>query len=176
LISLPYAFDTSAIWRRIVRNVLIGAIAGVLLVVVALASGKVGGAAGLTVALGIAAWIARRASAFPMGAAGVVTDTEVETRPVRVFGYSLSVPVGRFPINQFQRINVVEHVMPLRPGTSGTNTGDVLLVGKPGTPNIQVAFANIDHALEVALELGQLLALDVQRVDAPGSRTVHVSM
>jgi hypothetical protein len=79
-------------------------------------------------------------------------------------------------MNRFQAINVVEHIIMPRTASIGTNTGRVILVGKPGTPNIQFAAAAIDAAWEIGRELGALINLDVKRVDAPGSHTVRVSL
>jgi hypothetical protein len=176
VITLPYDFDTSALWVRIVRFVF--AITAGLLVAIAgaLASGKFGGAIGLALALGILWWIGWRTRGCPLGAAGTLTPTDVEVRPVKVLWYSLTVPVGRFSIDRFQSIAVVERVRMLQPGGSGTDTGSVQLVGKPGTPDIEVAFCDIDQAMEIAQELANLLRLEYGRLDAPGSRAIRLTV
>ena len=176
MIALPYEFDSSALWRRIVKIVF--TLAGLLLLatVACLASGRFGGATGLAIAFAILCLIVRRVRDFPMGAAGRLNATDVETREVKVLWYSLPVPVGRFSIDRFQSIAVVEHVVMPRATGSGTNTGRVLLVGKAGTPDIAVAFTDIDQAIEIARELGNVLGLKWQRLDAPGSRTIRVTL
>jgi len=176
VIVLPYAFDTTAVWQRIVKIVL--TIGGVLLlsVVGGLATGKFGGAIGLAIAAAILFWLVRRVRGFPMGAAGTLTETGIATRPVRVWWYSLPVPVGQYPIDRFESIRVVERVIMPQPGNSGRNTGSVQLVGKGGTPDIEVAFQDIDSAIVIAQDLGTLLHLPVARVDAPGTRTARVTL
>jgi hypothetical protein len=173
---LSWALQKAAVWQRIVKNVLRAAGVLVLLIVVAVATGKVAGAIALTFVLAIVGYLANRVRGFPIGAIGRLTATEVETYPVHVFRLPLAVPVGRFPMNRFQAINVVEHIIMPRTASIGTNTGRVILVGKPGTPNIQFAAAAIDAAWEIGRELGALINLDVKRVDAPGSHTVRVSL
>jgi hypothetical protein len=64
----------------------------------------------------------------------------------------------------------------LQPGGSGTDTGSVQLVGKPGTPDIEVAFCDIDQAMEIAQELANLLRLEYGRLDAPGSRAIRLTV
>src|SRR5262249_5384005 len=110
MITLPYAFDTTTTWQRIVK--IMFAVAGVLLLAIigGLLSGKFGGAVGLSIAIAILWVVVRRVRGFPMGAAGTLTQSEVETCPVRVLWYSLPVPVGRFSIDRFDSIGVIEYV------------------------------------------------------------------
>jgi hypothetical protein len=175
VITLPYRFDTSERWQRLVK--MLFAFQGFLMLALAggIASGKFGGTIGIALALGILAWIARRVRNFPMGAAGILTSTDVETRQVKVLWYSLPMPVGKFLLDHFHSIAVVEHVYVSQSGGGARNTGSVRLVGKAGTPDIEVAFDAIDKAIEVARELANLLPLEYHRVDAPESHTVRVT-
>jgi hypothetical protein len=176
VIALPYTFDTTAVWQRIVKFAFAGAGALLLLAVGGLASGKFGAGAGLGVMLIILLWMFSRVRRFPMGATGTLTERQVETHPVRVLWYSLPVPVGVFSIDRFTTVGIVEHVVIPRTGGNVTNTGSVQLLGKMGTPNIEIAVGDIDSALAFASTLGGLLHMPVQRMDAPESRTVRVTI
>ena len=176
MITLPYPFDTTLIWKRIVKIAF--AIAGVLLfcVVSALLSGKFGGAFGLALATTIFFSLARRVRAFPMGAVGTLTETRVETQPVRILWYSLPVPVGTFSIDRFDAVGVVERLFFPKSGGGATTNGSVQLIGKDGTPDIEVAFRDIDSANVIARELSDLLRLPIKRVDPPGTRSIRVTL
>lgn len=171
MMTLPLEFDTTREWRPIVKAVLWFVGAAVVLIAGALAAGKYGGAAGLALALLIVWWIARRvAGGFPLGAAGTLTADAVETRAVRVLWYRLPVPVGRFPVDSFASVSVVEYVILPTYTSGGRNKGVVTLVGKPGTPDIPVVSATIDEAMSAGHELGSLLGLESRHIDAAGSR------
>lgn len=174
MITLPYDFDTTARWRTIVK--LVFTVVGLVLVAIggALINGELGGASALALCLAILTWLLRRGRTLPMGAAGRLTARAIETRAVKVLWFALRVPAGRFSIDRFQSIAVVEQIVLPRPGGTGTNTGSVRLVGKSGTPDIEVAYGVIGEALDVARELAGLLGLEWRRQDAPGSRAIHV--
>lgn len=174
VITLPYDFDTTARWRTIVK--LVFTVVGLVLVAIggALINGELGGASALALCLAILTWLLRRGRTLPMGAAGRLTARAIETRAVKVLWFALRVPAGRFSIDRFQSIAVVEQIVLPRPGGTGTNTGSVRLVGKSGTPDIEVAYGVIGEALDVARELAGLLGLEWRRQDAPGSRAIHV--
>ena len=173
---MPFEFDTTVTWRRIIRIVFV--VAGFLLlgILSAVATRKFGAAIGFAIAAAILSWIVRRVGSLPMGAAGTLTAAAVETSPVRVGWYSLPVPVGRFSINRFESIALVERVMMSRPGNSTANTGSVQLVGKSGTPTIEVGFLSIGEAMALAEELGALLLLPVRRRDDLGSTTERIML
>jgi hypothetical protein len=83
---LSWALQKAAVWQRIVKNVLRAAGVLVLLIVVAVATGKVAGAIALTFVLAIVGYLANRVRGFPIGAIGRLTATEVETYPVMSSG------------------------------------------------------------------------------------------
>src|ERR1043166_8664333 len=96
MVSLPYDFDTTQPWQRIVKIVFAGAAVLLASTGLALATSNYAGAAGLGLCLAVGWLVVRRARGFPMGAAGRLTANGVEVRGVRVLWYDLPVPVGHF--------------------------------------------------------------------------------
>lgn len=172
--TLPLEFDTTAVWQGIVRNVQLGLAGLAAMIPLALVFGNVRGAVGLAVILLVAFVLVRRVRGVSMGAVGTLTAKDVTTRPVKVLWYSLPVPAGRFPIDQFQSIAVVEYTP--QPGRVTRFMGSVELAGRPGTPNVRVAYQPIDSAVQFAQELAQLLELPFARVDAPGTRSFRMTV
>ena len=178
MITLPYDFDTASTWQRIVRIAL--AILGglVFLAAAAAALGHWAAAAGIVLCMVFFALVARIARFFPMGAVGQITRAEVVCCPVKVFGRSLRVPVGRFPLAQFRSVTLEQRVIVITPAGARDNEdlGSVCLVGANGTPTIEVARGRISAATIVARELASTLALELREVAAPGTRVTRVQL
>ena len=159
MITLPFAFDTAAPWRTIVkRTVQFMAILGVL-ILAAIVTQRLVAALQLTIIAAVLSFICLRARAIPMGAAGRITEREVIAEPVTVYGIALRVPSGCFPLDAFRGIRVDET---LRGGVAGQRLraiGQVFLAGDGAAPDVEVVSADRDVAYAAAAELSTLLKL-----------------
>ncbi|HEV2671245.1 MAG TPA: hypothetical protein VGU74_09145 [Gemmatimonadales bacterium] len=167
-LKTTFDFDTTAPWRLIVKIALaIAAIYVILVVGLFLKGDFLPGLLLLAFAAAFSA-VLRRARAVSMGAVGRLTPNSVTVHPVRVCGYRLNVPSGEFPLDRFAAVGVVERVivggMWMPQGDSGT----VQLLGKAGTPNIDVMSGAIDAARGFAAELSAALKLELRDVAVPG--------
>src|SRR5438477_10301133 len=88
-----------------------------------------------------------------MGAAGRLTASAVTVHPVRVWGVSLNVPSGEFSLDRFSAVGLAERIVVVRPVSIPRNTGSVQLLGRSGTPNIEIMIDDIDTARGFAEEL-----------------------
>jgi hypothetical protein len=180
MLSLPYDFDTADSWEKIVKIFLI--VSGIYLAMVVGLLLEAQFVAGLIAVLfGLALWRMLRAvpQRIGMGARGRLSATDVTTHPVKVWGYALNVPVGRFPISGFSDIAVVERVVVMRPETASSlygNIGSVRLLGKNGTPDIEIVVATIDAANAFASTVSSALKLPVRALAAPGTTIVRISL
>jgi hypothetical protein len=155
MLSLPYDFDTAASWEKIVKIFLI--ISGIYVAMVIGLLLETHFVAGIvTLLFGVALWRMIRVvpGRIGMGARGRLSATDVTTYAVKVWRYSLNVPVGHFPITGFSEVVVVERVVIMRPETAsslnGNNIGSVRLVGRNGTPDIEILDAGLDAAKSFA--------------------------
>ena len=85
-----------------------------------------------------------------------------------MWGFSLNVPSGEFSLDRFSAVGLAEHIVVDRPVGIPKNSGIVQLVGRPGTPNIEVMIDDIDTARAFAEELGATLNLELHSVAVPG--------
>src|SRR5204862_7180734 len=90
--------------------------------------------------------VLRRSRRVSMGAAGRLSASGVTVHPVRAWGFSLNVPSGEFPIDRFSAVGLAEHIVVVRSASLPRNFGIVQLVGRPGTPNIEIMSDDIDTA------------------------------
>jgi len=166
--NLPLDFDSTVPWQKIVKIGL--AVAGIFAIVVVglfLQGNLLGG--GLLLLFGLAFYaLLRRANRVSMGAKGRLTRDSVTVQPVRVWGLSLNVPSGQFPIDRFSAVGLAEHIVVDRTASIPKNTGIVQLVGRPPTPNIEVMMDDIDTARLFADELCAALNLQLKSVPVPG--------
>ena len=179
MFSLPYEFDTAEPWERIVKTfLLVGGVYVAMVIGLFLEGRSVAGIFALL--FGLAFWlvIRRVPREIGMGARGRLSATEVVTRGVRVWRYALNVPVGRFAIDKFSEVAVVERVVVMRPDTGAPrgNTGSVRLVGRNGTPNVDILLAGIEAANAFARELSAALTLPLRELAAPGTTIVRISL
>jgi len=63
---------------------------------------------------------------------------------------------------------LAERIVVVRSGSLPRNSGIVQLLGRPGTPNIEVMIDDIDTALDFAEVLSPTLNLELQSVAVPG--------
>ncbi|HWH50053.1 MAG TPA: hypothetical protein VN651_00800 [Gemmatimonadaceae bacterium] len=181
MLTLPYDFDTTTSWQQIVK--ITAAIVAALMaaIIAAAAMGSWGAAAGIAVCVAMLGFVVRRAARFPglsFGAVGRLTTDAVETRPVAVYGIPLRVPAGRFAIDRFTGVRVVQRIIVIRPSGSRSNEdiGSVSLVGRTGTPDIEIMFGPIGAAKTMAGEVASRLGLAVERTAAPGGKVVEVNI
>src|SRR5439155_22370387 len=174
--NLPLDFNSAEPWTRIVKIALI--IAAVYVIAVAGLFGKgnfLGGA--VLVLFGLAfSTVLRRARRVSMGAAGRLTAGAVTVHPVRVWGSSLNVSRGEFSLDRFSAVGLAERIVVVRSGSIPTNSGSVQLLGRPGTPNIEVMIDDIDKARGFAEELSATLHLELQSVAVPGQTTSFIKL
>ena len=166
--NLPLDFNSAEPWTRIVKIALTIAAVYVIAVVGLFGKGNFLGGAVLLV-FGLAFYfVLRRARRVSMGAAGRLTASSVTVHPVRVWGFSLNVPSGEFSLDRFSAVGLAEHIVVDRPVGIPKNSGIVQLLGRPGTPNIEVMIDDIDTARSFAEELSATLNLELQSVAVPG--------
>jgi len=167
--NLPLNFDTAEPWQTIVKIALmIAAVYTIAVISLFLKGNLLGGS--LLVLFGLAFYaMLRRARRISMGAKGRLTRDGVTVHPVRVWGFSLNVPSGQFALDRFAAVGVVERIMIGLPNrTSQSDSGTVQLMGRPGTPNIEVMIGDIEAAQAFAEELSAALNLELKDVPVPG--------
>src|SRR6266566_2263738 len=162
--NLPIDFNSAAPWTRIVKIALTIAAIYVIAVVGLFVKGNfLGGAVLLVFGLAFYA-VLRRARRVSMGAAGRLTTSAVTVHPVRVWGVSLNVPGGEFSLDRFSAVGLVERIVVVRSASLPKNTAIVQLLGRPGTPNIEVMIDDIEKARAFAEELSTALNLELTPV------------
>ncbi len=166
--NLPLDFDSAEPWTRIVKIALtIAAVYAIAVVGLFVKGNFLGG--GFLLLFGLAfSTVLRRARRVSMGAAGRLTASAVTVHPVRVWGISLNVPSGEFSLDRFSAVGLAERIVVDRPTTIPKDSGVVQLLGRPGTPNIEVMIDDIDTARAFAEELGATLNLKLESVAVPG--------
>jgi hypothetical protein len=166
--NLPLDFDTAEPWTRIVKIALAISAVYAIVVVGLFLKGNLLGAAFLLL-FGLAFYaVLRRARRVSMGAKGRLTRNSVSVQAVRVWGFSLNVPSGEFSLDRFSAVGLAEHIVVVRPVSIPKNSGIVQLLGRPGTPNIEVMIDEIDKARAFAEELSAALNLALRSVAVPG--------
>jgi len=175
--NLPFDFDTAEPWQKIVKIALmIAAVYAIAVISLFLKGNLLGGS--LLVLFGLAFYaMLRRARQISMGAKGRLTRDRVTVHPVRVWGVSLNVPSGEFALDRFAAVGVVERMMIGLPNrTSQSDSGTVQLMGRPGTPNIEVMIGDIEAAQTFAQELSAALKLELTSVAVPGQTIRRYTM
>jgi hypothetical protein len=168
--SLPYTFDTASVWRRIasIAFALLASVA--ILAVLAALAGNIAAAVQLALVLSIAAvfaWKLRGIASF--GAVGTLSRTEVTARPVSVYGISMRVPVGTFPMTAFRGLRLERRLSSGRT-TPMRDLANVFLASKGEAPDIEIYAGDADEGLRLAAALAQQLALSVVETTPPGVR------
>src|SRR6185437_5908032 len=181
MVTLPYDFDTTTPWQRIVKITVAICVALLAAIAAAAVMRSWGAVAGIAICVAILAFRVRLVARFPglsFGARGRLTAAEIETRPVSVYGIPLRVPVGRYAISQFAGVRVVQRIIVIRPSNARSNEdiGSVQLVGRAGTPDIELLSGPVHAALGVAREIASLLGLEVERTALAGEKIVEVKL
>ena len=168
-ITLPYEFDTSDVWRTILK----GAFGLNALMIACILYGVVVSRQWMTV-LGLAAIellvvvFTRVFVRFQEGSVGVLTSDRVAIEPNVLFGVVLPGPRGTYALDRFCGVRVEFRSGPMGPDVQGGGPNEVVwLVGKPGTPDVALALTDDRAGREVGKQFGALLGLPVEEVGAP---------
>ena len=98
-----------------------------------------------------------------------MTLSEVTVEPARLYGFTAAGPRGRFPTTHFGNVCVEWGPRVPRPGVQMSAGNErIILVGRDGTPAIEVARLTDESGRAFARERGALLSLPVEERPAPG--------
>jgi hypothetical protein len=169
-VSLPYRFDTSYVGGLVSKAAAWLEAILLLALLTMLLAGDWRRALGVLLLVifvgGFALAIVRRAG----GSTGTITASNITVEPATFFGVKSIEPEGRFSIEQFKSICVEWRPRVPAPGvqmSAGTNE-TIVLLGKEGTPDIEIARLTDESGRAFARELSILLSLPVQERPAPG--------
>jgi hypothetical protein len=166
-LTLPYTFDTSDVWRTILKGA-IGLVALVtLLALVSLALGRWPAALALSVCGVLLFFFARILIRFQTGSAGTLSAERVVVEPKRLLWFSLPGPFGTYELQRFSAVRVEFQMGPIDPGVQGGPNELVWLVGRPGTPDIVLARTDDGAGRRLGEEFGAALGLPVEEKGAP---------
>jgi hypothetical protein len=166
-VTLPYRFDTSAVWRTILKgafglNALL--VVGILYSVLARPWTTV---IALVVNETVVVVFTRIFVRFQSGSAGTLSSDRVVIEPNHLFGIALPGPKGTYSLDRFAAVRVEFRPGPISAGVQGGPHELVWLVGKPGTPDVLVARTEDGAGRAVGREFGALLGLSVEETGAP---------
>ncbi|HYN27667.1 MAG TPA: hypothetical protein VES94_05150 [Burkholderiales bacterium] len=166
-LALPYEFDTSDVWRMILKGTFGLTLLIVLLLLYTLVSRQWAAAVPLALSSAILFFVTRVFVRFQTGSAGTLSADRVVIQPNRFLWFSLPGPVGTYTLDRFSAVCVEFSMGPVQPGVQGGPNEVVWLVGRPGTPDIALARTNDGAGRGIGRELGALLNLPVKVVGAP---------
>ncbi|MGN6392123.1 MAG: hypothetical protein ACTHM9_07735 [Gemmatimonadales bacterium] len=168
-ITLPYHFDTSNIWRKILKGAFgLNAVLVLGILYTLLVTHEWGKALALVPFEVVVFGFTRVFIRFQEGSVGTLTADQVVVAPNVLLGIVLPGPSGTYALDRFSAVRVE-----FRSGLVSTtpNAGRpnevVWLVGRPGTPNIALALTEFRAGAEIGQEFGALLTLPVEEVGAP---------
>ena len=167
-ITMPYRFDTSAVWRTI----LTGAFGFNVLLIICVAFCAIARPWPTTAGLaGIELFVlvfTRLLIKHQEGSVGTLSPDRVDVEANVLFGVPLPGPNGSYPLNQFAAVRVEFRSGPIQPGVQGGPNEVIWLVGKNGTPDVAIARTDDGAGHIVGKHFGSALGLPVQEVGAPG--------
>jgi hypothetical protein len=167
-ITLPYRFDTSSVWRSILKGAFgLNALLVFSVFYAALVQQQIAKALGVTIIEGVAFVFTRIFVRFQTGSVGTLSSDEVVIEPNALFGVTLPGPHGTYALDRFRAVRVEFRPGPIAPGVQGRPNELVWLVGHPGTPDIVLALTDDRAGRAVGREFGALLRLPVEEVGAP---------
>jgi hypothetical protein len=166
--SLPYRFDTSSVWRTILKgafglNALL--VLGILFTV--LASRPWTAILGLVLTELMVLGFTRLFVEFQTGSVGTLSSDRVVIEPNVLLGIPLPGPKGTYTLDRFSAVRVEFRSGPISPDVQGGPNELVWLVGRPGTPDIVLALTDDGAGRALGQEIGALLELPVEEVGAP---------
>ena len=168
-VILPYRFDTSSVWRTILK----GAFAFDALIILSvlywvLISHQWASAFGL-VLIGLVAFVFTRLFVrFQLGSVGTLSSDRVVVEPNVLLGVALPGPKGTYTLDRFSAVRVEFRSGAVSPDVQGGARNEVVwLVGSRGTPNIALALTDNGAGRALGREFAALLNLPVEEVGAP---------
>jgi hypothetical protein len=168
-IAFPYRFDTSDVWRTIIKGAFgMNALLVVCILLAVLGSREWTAVLGLVVSELLVLGFTRVFVRFQTGSAGALWPDRVEIEPNVLLGLSLPGPKGTYTLDRFSAVRVE-----FRPGsvTAEANSAGphelVWLAGRPGTPDVVLARTQNGAGRDVGRELGAALRMPVEEVGAP---------
>ena len=167
-VTLPYRFDTSSVWRTILKGAFgFNALIVLCIIYALLISRQWGTAFGLTLIELVVFFFTRLFFRFQTGSVGTLSADRVEIEPNVLFGIALPGPKGTYALDRFSSVRVEFRPGPIQPGVQGGPNELVWLMGKSGTPDIVLALTDDGAGHAVGREFGTLLKLPVEEVGAP---------
>ena len=166
-LTLPYEFDTSDVWRMILKGTFGLTLLITLSLLYTLASRQWTAAAPLAFSSAMLIFFTRLCLRFQTSSAGTLSADRVVIQPNRLLWFSLRGPVGTYTLDRFSAVRVEFSMGPAQPDVQGGPNEVVWLVGRPGTPDIALACTNDGAGRGVGRELGALLNLPVEEVGVP---------
>ena len=166
-LALPYEFDTSGVWRMILKGALGLTLVLTLSLLYTLVSRQWVAAAQLAICSAIFFFFTRLFFRYQTGSTGVLSADRVVIHPNKLFWFPLPGPVGTYMLDRFSAVRVEFSRGPIQPGVQGGPNEVVWLVGRPGTPNIALARTNDGAGRGVGREFGALLNLPVEEMGLP---------
>ncbi len=166
-LALPYEFDTSDVWRTILKGTFGLTLLTVLSLLYALLARQWDAAVPLALSSAMLFFLTRLFVRHQTGSVGTLSADRVVIQPNRLLWFSLPGPAGTYALDRFSAVRVDFSMGPLQPGVQGGPNEVVWLVGRPGTPDIALARTNDGAGRGVGPELGALLNLPVEEVGVP---------
>ena len=167
-ITLPYRFDTSNIWRTIIKGAFaLNALIVFCVLYALLVSRQWTTALGLMLMELVILVFTRLFIRFQTGSVGTLSSDGIVIQPNVLFGITLPGPKGIYTLDRFSAVRVEFRSGPVSPGVQGGPNELVWLVGNPGTPDIVLALTDDRAGRALGREFGALLKLPVEEVGAP---------
>ena len=166
-LALPYEFDTSDVWRMILKGTFGLTLLIILSLLYTLVSRQWAAAVPLAWSSAMLFVVSRVFLRYQTGSAGTLSADRVVIQPNRFLWFSLPGPVGTYTLDRFSAVRVEFSMGPVQPGVQGGPNEVVWLAGRPGTPDIALARTNDGAGRGMGREHGALLNLPVEEVGAP---------
>jgi hypothetical protein len=168
-ITLPYHFNTSNVWRTILKGAF--ALNAVLLfgmLYTLLARREWATSLGVALCELLVLAFTRTFIRYQEGSVGTLTSDRVVVEPNVLLGIPLPGPRGSYPLSRFSAVRVEYRSGAVTTSPNAGRPNEVVwLAGRPGTPDIALAMTDNRTGGEVGREFGALLNLPVEEVGAP---------
>jgi hypothetical protein len=159
---LPYAIDTTGAARTVLAGAAgLLAVLGAGVLVSVLLRQAWADAFGFLAIAGLVLFLAHRIWRHLPGLTGVITPQEVRIEPGIFLGLPMAGPRGTFPVARFAAVRF-DRSMNL---TTLQWAGRVVLVGRPGGPDITICTSPLAEARTLAADLAEALALPMTQGD-----------
>jgi hypothetical protein len=168
MITLPYRFDTSSVWRSILQGAFALNLVLLFGLVFKLLMGDWSAAIGLVAAEAMVFGFTRLFVRFQTGSVGTLYPDRVEIEPNAVLGIPLPGPRGTYARDRISAVRVEFMAGSISvDGQSGGPHELVWLVGRVGMPDVLLARTDEGAGRAAGAEFGRLLELPVEEKNAP---------